>query len=100
MPTDVGTLPLPLTRTKVFVLAPTQVVIVGETDEGAVTGVFHAFSIDPSKPPPFEPTEIPLKVPRAKATAAILPNRQLGVVGGHLIDGTDLSANAIEIFIP
>jgi hypothetical protein len=99
-PGDVGTLPLPLTRTKVFVVSPTQVVVVGETDEAGLTGVVHAFSIDPSQPPPFEPHEIALKVPRAKATAGILPNGQLGIVGGQLLDGTDASAKSIEIFIP
>jgi hypothetical protein len=99
-PVEVGTLPLPLTRTKAFVLAPTQIVIVGETDEPTVSGVLHAFSIDPSQPPPFDAREIGLKMPRAKATAAILPNGQLGIVGGTLLDGSGASAESLEIFIP
>jgi hypothetical protein len=101
-PTAVGTLPIPLVRTKVFAMRPSQVIVVGENDEAMFTGVDHVFSIDPTTPAPFAPTEItlPAERARAKATPALMPNAQLGLVGGTLLDSAQTSATSIEIFIP
>jgi hypothetical protein len=99
--TEIGTLPMPLARTKVFVLDPSQMVVVGETDENSSTGVDHAFSFDPTKPAPFAPKELafPAGRARSKATAALLPNGQLGLVGGFLLDSAQSPAKSIEVFI-
>jgi hypothetical protein len=97
---EVGTSPVALTRTRAFILGKSQILFVGETDENGVTGVDKAFSIDPSKPPPFVVDEKAPKEPRAMATAALLPNGQVGLVGGHLLDAAQTTATSLPIFIP
>jgi hypothetical protein len=89
--------PVKLARTKVFALEPTKMVIAGEVDAGTMTGLNQAFLIDPSQTP-YMPQAIALNEPRSRATPALLPNGQVAMVGGQLLDGT--AARSIEIFIP
>jgi hypothetical protein len=100
--TEVGMPPMPLNRTKVFVLGPSQILFAGEADDGMNSGVNHVFSIDPSQTPPFTPMEIGFKDgrSRAKATPARMPNGQVALVGGYLLDGMQSPATSLEIFIP
>jgi hypothetical protein len=96
---DAAQMPVKLARTKVFALEPTKMLVAGETDSATMTGVNEAFLIDPSQTP-IVPKPVALQEPRARATPALLPNGQIAMVGGQLVDGSAGAAKTIEIFIP
>jgi hypothetical protein len=84
-----------LTRTKVFALSPSQLLVVGEADDGTN----HALLLDPTSSPPANPVEIELKEPRAKATPVLMPNGQVALVGG-IRTSDAMPAMNLELFIP
>jgi len=92
--TDVATLPLALTRTKVFVVGPDKILATGESDDGEN----HAYLIDKSVSPSMV-TEKPLREPRKGATPFSLPSGQAALLGGQRVD-TGATAATIEAFIP
>jgi hypothetical protein len=94
MTTELPPVPLALTRTSVFVVSATQILVVGETDDGEN----HAFWLDRSAAmPAFVAKD--LREPRLHATPSVLPNGYPGLVGGQLKSDGSPALN-IEAFIP
>jgi hypothetical protein len=89
---DIAPLPLALARTHAFALKPAELLITGETDDG----VNHALTFDLTSLSFGLPA---LREPRKGASVALLPNGQVGFVGGLSAD-TGLPVSTIEIFIP
>jgi hypothetical protein len=81
-------------RARLFSIREGQVLAVGEDP---VSGETHVFTFDTGIGHAL--TEFPLRVPRSAASAFLLPNGQVGVLGGDaLADGTP--AQSVELFFP
>jgi len=91
---EVATLPIPLVRTKGFSLQAGKTLVLGESDDGEN----HAFLLDTSSDAPSV-LEKPLREPRKGATPVLLPNSQVGLVGGQRTDSGAPSLT-IEVFFP
>jgi hypothetical protein len=92
--TEVVAMPVALDRTKVFVIDGNRMLVIGESDDGQD----RAFLVDTAGAQPTV-DEKPLREPRKGATPTLLPNGQVGLVGGQLVD-TGAPALTIEAFIP
>lgn len=83
-------LPAGLDETKAFALGGEQVLTVGLTDEGET----RALLLDGD-----QRLEVPLREPRRRASAALLPTGHVAILGGtRLSDGAQ--ARAVELFTP
>jgi hypothetical protein len=83
-----------LTRAQAFPLSDNRVLVVGETDDGET----HAWSLDASGANPLL-VEQAFRERRAGASAALLPNGQVLVVGGDQPGGV-APVSSIELFFP
>jgi hypothetical protein len=91
---DSATLPVALSRTQVFALAPTQWLALGESDDGEN----HAYSIGTSGSQ-LSVVEKVFREPRKGATPVLLPNSQVGVLGGERVD-TGAPTMTVEAYFP
>jgi hypothetical protein len=92
--TEIPSLALSLGNTQAFVVAPTEVLVVGESDDGET----HAYSLDVSGDSPT-PVEQALRERRIGASATLLPNGQVAIVGGDA-PGSAAAVSTIELFFP
>jgi hypothetical protein len=92
--TELATLPVALDRTKVFVLDGNRILVMGES----VDGQNRAFLVSTTDSQ-ASVEEKPLREPRQGAAPVLLPNGQVGVVGGQLLD-TGTPVLTLEAFIP
>jgi hypothetical protein len=92
--TEIASAALSLGNTQAFVVAPSNILVVGESDDGET----HAFSLDVSGESPT-PVEQPFRERRAGASAAFLPNGQVAIVGGDAPD-SGAAVSTIELFFP
>lgn len=90
---EIPKLEFPYTRPRLFALAENEFLAVGESDSGEM----HVFTLE--KTIGYTLSEKPLRVPRSNASAALLPNGQIGVIGGDSIDDGS-PASGIELFFP
>jgi hypothetical protein len=93
--TDLGPLPSLLTGARVFRLDTGKALVLGDTDDGE-THVLLASTASGK----LAVTETPLRERRKGATATLLPNGQVGVIGGVSVDGTDTALSTLEAFFP
>jgi hypothetical protein len=92
---DLGPLPSTLGGSHVFSVDSSKALVIGDSDDGET----HAFlaSVGSGK---LEVAETTLRERRKGATATILPNGQVGVVGGLSVDGADKAVSTLEAFFP
>lgn len=91
---ELATLPIALDRTKVFVIDDNRILVMGESEDGQN----RAFLVDTTDAAPSVDEKL-LREPRKGATPVLLPNGQVGIVGGQLVD-TAAPALTLEVFIP
>jgi hypothetical protein len=92
---DLGPLPSLLTSTRVFRVDAGKALVIGDTEDGET----HAQLVATGSGK-LEATDTPLRERRKGATATLLPNGQVGVVGGVSVDGTDTPLSTFEAFFP
>ncbi|HKQ68939.1 MAG TPA: hypothetical protein VJT73_06360 [Polyangiaceae bacterium] len=92
--TTVGEMPIALRRTRAFAQKAGEVLVVGESADSET----HAFSVTVTGGVATV-AERALRERRIGATALLLPNGQVGVVGGLKTEGTD-PVTTIEAFFP
>jgi hypothetical protein len=92
--TDLGPLPATLQGARVFSGDSGKALVIGEADDGET----HAFLLSIGSQ--LEVTETPLRERRKGATATILPNGQVGLIGGVSTDGSESAVSTLEAFIP
>ena len=84
----------PFTHPRLFLLSADQLLAVGEDPTSEET---HVFTFDTGIGHALN--ELSLRTPRKQASAFLLPNGQIGVLGGvALEDGT--AASSVELFFP
>lgn len=91
---ELGPLGLELGRLQTFALGPGRVLVVGESQDGET----HALSLDLSDQSPVT-VEQPFRERRAGASAALLANGQVAVVGGNDPE-SGAGIASIELFFP
>ena len=79
---------------RLFTLSPNQLVAVGEDPKTTET---HVFTFDLGLG--HELTEFALQTPRTGASAFLLPNGQVGVLGGDAL-ADEAPASSVELFFP
>jgi hypothetical protein len=80
-------------QAQAFHFADGKVLVTGESPDGET----HAFTL--GKTVGYELTEQPLRTPRIGATGLLMPNGQVGLVGGDAVaDGSP--ASSVELFFP
>jgi hypothetical protein len=93
-PLEVAKAEFPFDRVQLFPVRQGQVLAVGEEPESGET---HVLTFDTGIG--HELNEFPLRTPRSGASALLLPNGQVGVVGGDaLADGAPVMT--VELFFP
>jgi hypothetical protein len=94
-PSALGALPTALTLAHVFRIDTGKLVVAGESDDGET----HTFSVHTGGAMP-DVAELPLRERRKGASPLLLPNGQLGLVGGLTVDGKDAPVSSIEALFP
>ncbi|MEI9947806.1 MAG: hypothetical protein WDO74_02230 [Pseudomonadota bacterium] len=79
---------------RLFALSEAQLLAVGEQPK---TGETHVFTFDTGIG--HAQNEFALRVPRSGASAYLLPNGQVGVLGGYALDD-EAPATSVELFFP
>jgi hypothetical protein len=92
---DLGPMPSALQSSRVFRVDAGKLLITGETDDGET----HAYSIAIGGASP-EIVEQPLRERRKGASAVVLPNGQVGLVGGVSVDAAETAVSTFEAYIP
>jgi hypothetical protein len=94
-PNDLGPLPSALTGARAFRLESVKALVTGDTDDGET----HSFVLTTGGAK-LEISEQPLRERRKGASATILPNGQVGLLGGLSIDGSGSPVSSFEAFFP
>lgn len=91
---EIGGADFPFDHPQLFSLGTDQLLAVGEDPDGGET---HVFTFDTGLGHALN--EFALRTPRAGASALMLPNGQVGVLGGETLDDKTPAAS-VELFFP
>jgi hypothetical protein len=91
---ELGNVDFAFDHPRLFALREGQVVAVGEQPDSGET---HVFTFDTGIGHAL--IEYALRTPRTKASAFMLPNGQVGVLGGHAM-ADETPATSVELFFP
>ena len=81
-------------RPRLFALSDRQLLAVGEVPD---TGETKVFTFDIGVGRAFE--EVPLRTPRRGGSAFLLPNGQIGILGGKALEN-NAAASSLEVYFP
>ena len=94
VPVEIDNADFPFDRPQLFSLGTEQLLAVGEDPDSGET---HVFTFDTGLGHALN--EFALRTPRAGASALMLPNGQVGVLGGETLEDKS-PASSVELFFP